>query len=255
MAAKRKSDGKTKHCARPGCGLKPIAEFPINRAMADGRAAYCRPCKRLVERERKNPPSKKSSSSKPKNLTAGQPIPRKPGARGPPSTITPELIEQLCEPLRRGHSRRASAKRLGVLEDTFAQWMKRGSEETSGPTRELYLAVTAAEGEGEYTLLEKVREAAEIDPHQARWMLERRYSQGAETWVRKEHIDVTAGPEMPEVSVVRELLFTRLKGLGGGGAAGTPVDAGGGGPAAGAAPSGGVAADGATAPPAADTPT
>lgn len=249
MAAKRQTPGaKTKKCARPGCGVKPIAQFPINRALADGRGAYCRPCKRAADRGEKSPKARGKLQAPKAEILAVPPT--KPGARGPPSTITPELIEELCTVLRRGHTRRAAARKCGVLEDTFASWMKRGAEDKSGAARELYYAVSEAEGEGEFALLEIVRDGAAIDPQQARWILERRYSQGTETWVRKEHIDVTTGPEMPEVSVVRELLFSRLKGLGGGSTPPVaPRDAGGGGSPAGTEPDRNPPVDGTPPPP------
>lgn len=248
VAVKQEPGAKTKRCARPGCGEKPLTDFPTNRALADGLGAYCRPCKRAADRGGKSQKaSEKPQAPKAEILSAPA---RKPGARGPKSSITTELIEQLCEVLRRGHTRRAAARKCGVLEDTLASWMKRGGEDKSGPARELYCAVSEAEGEGEFALLELVREGAEIDAQQARWILERRYSQGTETWVRKEHIDVTHGPEMPEVSVVRELLFSRLKGLGGGAPTpAAPLDTGGSGPPAGAEPDGNAAADGSPAPP------
>src|SRR5574343_1293957 len=107
--------------------------------------------------------------------------------------------------------------------------MKRGAEKAELRAADLSRAVIEAEGEGEFSLLEIVRASAEIDSQQAKWILERRYSQGEETWVRKEHIDLSTGPEMPEVSVVRELILAKLKGLSGSAAPSQPpADASGG---------------------------
>ena len=223
MASKRLRKGETKRCAH--CEeFKPLAEFPPNRATADGLAAYCRPCKREVGR--------RGAEEKPKAPTRDNlPVPPPPrrNQRGPASTITDDLIEELCSVLRRGHTRRAACRKCGVSEDTFAVWMKRGSEKAELRAADLYRAVIEAEGEGEFALLELVRASAEFDSQQAKWILERRYSQGEETWVRKEHIDLSTGPEMPEVSVVRELILAKLKGLSGSAAPSQPpADASGG---------------------------
>jgi transposase-like protein len=209
VAAKKQRAGAEKKCSR--CQkLKTLAEFPRNKAMADGLAVYCRSCKRESARvvAKGTTPEPKLQAPKPKNLA----VPAK-GRRGPVSGITPELTDALCEHLRRGHTRRAAARKAGVNEDTLASWLKRGAEEKTGEAKALRDAVLEAEGEGEFQCFELIREAAELDPVQARWILERRYSLGAENWARKEHIEVAAGPTMPEVTLVRELLTKRLEGL------------------------------------------
>jgi hypothetical protein len=208
--------GEARRCSR--CQAEgrdpwhPITEFPPNKATADGLSLYCRRCKRESS---KKPAAKASkapelSDSKSEFLTVPVPRPRRPG---PPSTITPALVEQICTPLRRGHTRRVAARLAGVDEDTLAQWIKRGREENSGPARELLDSVLAAEAHGEHLHVERVIEAGEIDPTHSRWFLERRYSQGTETWARKEHLDVSTN-EVMDASAARELLTKKLLALG-----------------------------------------
>lgn len=209
------ADKATKRCSRCEREL-PKKQFPKNSSLADGLALYCRGCKRAADRDHRNGgPPKRPSAEKPKSSTpeilADGVLP--PKRRGPASTITKQLIADLVAVLERGHTRRAAARRCSISEDTFATWMKRGGEDRHGPARELHDAVLEAEGEGELRLLELVRTAAEIDVHQARWILERRYSLGAETWARKEHLDVSTSTQTMDVSVVRELVLKRLEGL------------------------------------------
>jgi hypothetical protein len=193
--------------------------------MADGRAAMCRPCKRSDDHSREpgavdlRAPAA-VSASKARNLappTGDSPsaAPAPPKRRGGvPSTITPELITEICGVLERGHTRRVAARMAGVLEDTLAKWIQRGEELRGegkpGPTRDLFEAVLLAEGRGEYSLVELVKTASEIDPHNAKWLLERRYSTGLETWSRKEQVTLATGDKPLEVNVLRELLAKKL---------------------------------------------
>lgn len=200
---------KLKHC--PRCGTdKPVSDFPPNRSLADGLAAYCRQCKREADRERRHPKlaeppaSKAASAPKPKTLTP------KLRRGGRPSTITPELIEAICAKLRRGHSRRVAARAAGINEDTLAQWCHRGREapEPDAPTRVLLEAVLEAEGQGIEVLEQYVLDGAEIDPHMAMRALERR---SPEDWARRERVELSNSNDKPmEVDDLRRLVIERL---------------------------------------------
>jgi hypothetical protein len=120
----------------------------------------------------------------------------------------------LCNVLARGHTRRAAARKTGIPESTLATWLRDGHDTKDPMRRALVEAIDAAEGEGEFRLLEIVREAAEIDSQQAKWILERRYSVGDETWARKDHLAVSSGERPIEISVVRELVERRALALG-----------------------------------------
>ncbi|GMV19013.1 MAG: hypothetical protein AMXMBFR56_72370 [Polyangiaceae bacterium] len=205
MAKKAIRKDKTKRCAR--CkAWKPRSEFARNAAMADGLAAYCRPCKR--EADRGTPRREISGASKEPVSEKGE-EPRK-YLRGRPSKLTPEVIEKLCSALARNHSRRAAAAHAGISESTLHQWLSDAVDETSGPKRDLLLAVQWAEGDGEFRLVEQMNAAAEIDPVHTRWLLERRYSMD---WARREAVSVEVDAKPLEVNVVRELLAKRIAGM------------------------------------------
>jgi hypothetical protein len=223
-----------KRCAR--CRKsKPVKGWPPNAARADGLGIYCRQCKR--EADRGAPPPKPRWNRPASKAPPGGDAPkRKPG---PASKLTPELVEQLCAVLRKGHTYRAACARSGIDDRTFRDWMAEGLEARTGPKWGLYLAVREAEGEGEASLTDIVRDAAEIDPQYAKWLLERRHPVD---WARKEQIAVTGGEgKALEVSVVRELISKRIDGLlaarpatppsGGAGGAGGPAPGGGAGAA------------------------
>lgn len=208
MAKKAIRKAQTKRCAR--CkAWKPRSEFARNAAMADGLAAYCRPCKREADRGVPRAVSPPSMASPRQNQDAGE-EPKRKYLGGRPSKLTPEVAEKLCEALARNHSRRAACAHAGIDERTFQRWMADAVDETSGPKRELLLAVQWAEGDGEYRLVEQMNTAAEIDPVHTRWLLERRYSMD---WARKEAVSVELDAKPLEVNVVRELLAKRIAGM------------------------------------------
>ena len=215
MAAKRQSAGDKKRCSR--CEkFKPRSDFPRNKTLADGLGAYCRPCKRLADREQRRPQSAREES--PPKARRGAEKLQAPTAeiltvpplpRGPRNTLTPELVERICEPLRSGHSRRVAARKAGINEDTLAVWMHRGreSKDPLAPTRSLYDAVLEAEGIGLGSLEEKALAGAEIDHVQALRLLKRR---DPETWARREVKAEANDPNQMEIDDVRKLLTERL---------------------------------------------
>lgn len=204
VAAKRKQQGDQRRCARPGCGFKPVSEFPRNKALADGLGAYCRACKRITDREQRRP----ARAAEPKAETAKNlSLPARPP--GPATTITDDLIARICEPLRLGHSRRVAARRAGVNEDTLGVWMLRGREGKEGdaPTRRLYEAVLAAEGDGLLLLEQRAIAGTEVDHVQALRILERR---DPETWAKREVKPAGEESSGLDADELRKLITERL---------------------------------------------
>lgn len=211
MSKKNTTREGKKRCAR--CGeWKPTKGWPRNGALAGGLAAYCRDCKRAADRGA--PPAKRPISGASKAPSSGNPaapeLERRPVGR--PSHLTPELIETICKPLRRGHTLKVACGRARVPESTFFEWLADGREpDCKGLKRDLFLAVAEAETDGEYEQVEIVREAAEIDPQYAKWLLERRRPND---WARREQLALVGDGGKPmEVSIVRELLSKRIDGL------------------------------------------
>lgn len=213
MAAKKRPAGANqaeKRCAR--CKkTKPAADFPRNKTLADGLGAYCRACKRDVDREQRRPTRERGPSSAPPPVKDETPEVLAPPPRkgGRPSSITPELITAICRPLRKGHSRRVASRVAGINEDTLATWMLRGREakDPAAPTKQLYDAVIEAEGEGLMSLEQKALDGADIDHVQALRLLERR---DPETWARREPKAAESDDKHMEVEDVRRLLTERL---------------------------------------------
>lgn len=240
---KRVRKAGTKRC--PRCEeWKALAHFPTNKAMADGHGTYCRPCKRAADREgpRAAPILRPSKATMPKNpppAPAAAAPPAKRRGPGQPTKLTLELVDQLCDVLRRGHTRRAACAKAGIDESTFQKWMQDAREDNADALkRTLLQSVQRAEGLGEHALVEIVRDGADIDANKAQWLLERRHSAD---WARKENLNATVATSPLDAGVMRELIAKRIAGL---------IQSRG--PAGAARPAGG--ADGAAADPAAPAP-
>lgn len=213
----RKSD--TKRCAK--CKeWKSIEEFSLNASMKDGRGHYCRVCKRFADRARRASPAARAaapaaavlaevSGPSPGGLPPAPVAPRAPSWRGGrPTKLVPEVIDALEAELSQGHTLRASCAAAGVGWSTFKDWTRAGrSEGSTALQRELVRAVEHAEGAGERTLERIVRTSAEIDPNQARWLLERRWP---EDWGRRDLVALDTTSQAPDVEVLRELITKRI---------------------------------------------
>ncbi len=77
-----------------------------------------------------------------------------------PTKLTPEVRDRIIALLRAGNARRAAAEASGICEDTFYEWLKRGSERSRGEFSEFSEAVRRAESEAEALMVESVRKAA-----------------------------------------------------------------------------------------------
>lgn len=219
--AKQPAKVKTKRCAR--CKEDKPADdkhFPPNAALADGLSAYCRPCKKKSE----VPGAMKHAGSLAEEIVSQAKV--KPDAPGPPprpggapinraerqfgaplkpnSKITTEVIEKLCEVIRRGHTRTAAARYAGVKPDTLAQWMHRGKEAKADADGQLaklvYDAVSAAEAEAEINIVEEIREEGNFDVRLKFKLLERRFPD----WARKDKLEVTDNRDnVSEMEIVK----------------------------------------------------
>ena len=159
---------RTKRC--PRCEeVKSLDAFAPDASSADGRYNYCRPCKRAGERERRARPVVRGAAP---SSTSHHPAPAPPPAAskpprgkkmGRPTILTAEVIDQVSATLERGHTRRAAAAVAGVAERSLRQWLANAAEDDASlMERELEAAVELAEGKGEYTLAEIVRNAVEV---------------------------------------------------------------------------------------------
>lgn len=117
---------------------------------------------------------------------AAPPLPA-PARRGPPTSLTSQLVEGLASWLRRGRTRRQAAALEGIPEARLQAWLTRGRLELAELEREdaaadaplsvnahLVLAVDRAEAEYQGGLLDKLDESMEdktVNDKPIRWRL------------------------------------------------------------------------------------
>jgi len=97
-------------------------------------------------------------------------------AGGRPRKLTAESLEKLIESISLGGTYELACNYAGVSYSSFRVWMINGETATSGPERELFLAVKHAEGAATAKWLKMIEQAAaDGNWPAAAWKLERRY--------------------------------------------------------------------------------
>ena len=94
---------------------------------------------------------------------------------GRQSKLTQERQDRMCEALRAGNTRAASADYAGIGTSTLYRWLDRGQTEEEGIYREFRDAVKKAEADAEVRNVALIQRAANNGTWQAAaWWLERR---------------------------------------------------------------------------------
>lgn len=96
--------------------------------------------------------------------------------------LTPAVQARICEALKAGNTRRASALFGGVSESTFYRWMQEGEAATRGAKREFWEAVTHAEAVCEVGYVAVIKKHSADDWRAAiEWLKRRRPEDWSET--------------------------------------------------------------------------
>lgn len=113
-----------------------------------------------------------------------------------PTDLTPDCQAKVCEALRAGNTRRASALYAGISEQTFYEWVARGRGTNGRETTPLHAsfleAVEKAEAEAEVQAVAIVKLAAQTQWTAGAWWLERKRPAD---WARAERTFVERGDE------------------------------------------------------------
>jgi hypothetical protein len=102
---------------------------------------------------------------------------------GRPSKLTPEVRERILQAVRGGNFRDVAAQWAGIAPETLSRWLVR-PESTYVAFRQ---ALIEAEQQAEIRAVALILKAAETDPRNAQWWLERKFP---ERWGRRERVDV-----------------------------------------------------------------
>ena len=126
-----------------------------------------------------------------------------------PSALTDEISKQICDSLKLGATKKASAESAGIDYATFNNWMKRGAVEKRGKFVQFFKAVGHAEAFCFRNMAATIaKAAADGDWRAAETFLKRR---DPENWGDRSKLDLTVSESDVTAAIEREL--ARLAGI------------------------------------------
>ncbi len=111
---------------------------------------------------------------------------------GRPTKLTPEIQRAICESVALSIPHKYAAEEAGIHEDTFALWMRKGSEGRA-PYAAFYRAVTRARASAVKSLTVRVLGGGKGSSGSA-WLLERRF---ANDYGPRQKVELSEDPEKP----------------------------------------------------------
>ena len=113
---------------------------------------------------------------------------------GRPTKLTNEVQERICDVLRAGNYQDAACGYVGISENTYYQWLKKG-ETGQQPYADFREAVRRARAEAELRNVTLINRAAQSGQWQAAaWHLERSFPR---KWGRMERLEMTGAEGGP----------------------------------------------------------
>ena len=113
---------------------------------------------------------------------------------GRPTKLTPDVHKKIVNLIKAGNYNDIAAQAVGITEQTFYGWMKRG-EAGESPYFEFFQAVKEASAFSEAHYLELIRKAAKETSWQASaWFLERKFN---ERWGRRDKTEISGADKGP----------------------------------------------------------
>lgn len=131
--------------------------------------------------------------------------------RGRPSKLTAAVMKKIATTLKAGNYRVTAARAAGVSYESFALWFGKGKTARSGPMRDFYEAVIAAETAAETDMVKIITREARLDAKHAKWFLSHRFRERWADNLSQGKIEVS-GPNGKPVQIegARERLLARL---------------------------------------------
>lgn len=115
------------------------------------------------------------------------------GHAGRPSLLTQEVQDKICQALRAGNFRKASAEWAGVSPRVFRDWMELGRKRPKSRYGEFRRAVIQAEKGAEILAVGKIMAAAQEDVEHFKWWITHRHRH----WAIKQKIEHSGDPKRP----------------------------------------------------------
>jgi len=110
------------------------------------------------------------------------------------SKLTPKLINDITNLIKRGNYPLVAARACGVKDRTWYDWLERGKGSAKGLYRELFDEVETAQAKPQVTVVNKLYEVAiEGNVRAMELFLSRRYP---EQWGAQKQVEVNASPQI-----------------------------------------------------------
>jgi transposase len=111
------------------------------------------------------------------------------GKRGPPTDLSPQKIDKVCEAVAKGNHYRVAAALVGVHPSTLSNWLAKGERAEPGSIyKELLDRMMLAEAQHEARLVDVMVAEAEVNPKFALAYSGRRF---AERWGRHDNVTIS----------------------------------------------------------------
>lgn len=108
--------------------------------------------------------------------------------------ITPELIDKLKENVKLGFTYSALSLSLGISEDTFYSWIRKGRDEGLQPYCSFYAALKETESELLKECLDQLKLSAKLgNIESTKWLLEHRFNK--EGYGKQTQVNINAKTE------------------------------------------------------------
>jgi hypothetical protein len=134
--------------------------------------------------------------------------------RGRPSKLTDKVVKAIVKTLRDGNYRVTAARAAGVSYESFALWFGKGKTARTGPFKDFYDAVLAAETYAETSLVQIIRREARLDAKHAKWFLAHRFRERWADNLSQGKLEVSGPNGKPmQIEGARERLLARLEQL------------------------------------------
>ena len=88
--------------------------------------------------------------------------------------LTPELQDKFCEAIEKGHSIEGACGYVGIAEQTYYNWCKKGNKSKSGKHYDFCCAVSKAESKATQLAEQPIVDAIPTDANLAKWWLVKR---------------------------------------------------------------------------------
>jgi len=131
---------------------------------------------------------------------------------GRKTKLNPQLQERICQLISAGNYIKTACQAVGISEQTYINWMKRGEKSQKGLYFEFFESVKKAEAQSIARNVAVIQSAAKDTWQAAAWWLERKHPQDWGKKERHEHVGKNGEPIQLDVDP-KDKLMSKLQNI------------------------------------------